>query len=121
MSGPVRAMLAPCSGPSRPLRVAFGDGLPPASLDRLYAAPFKSVAGTQKRLSTEPRNIAWAHPNLQNLMHTTARTDRTSVSAFADHPSVHRPMLSAARGIKDVFARRKFGQGRPQPHDLFGR
>lgn len=32
-----------------------------------------------------------------------------------------RPKLPAARGIKDVFARRQFGQGRPQPHDLFGR
>jgi hypothetical protein len=33
----------------------------------------------------------------------------------------HPPKLPAARGIKDVFARRQFGQGRPQPHDLFGR
>jgi hypothetical protein len=31
-----------------------------------------------------------------------------------------RPKLPAAHGIKDVLARRQFGQGRPQPHDLFG-
>jgi hypothetical protein len=34
---------------------------------------------------------------------------------------VPRPKLPATRGIKDVLARRQFGQGRPQPHDLFGR
>jgi hypothetical protein len=33
----------------------------------------------------------------------------------------HRPKLPAARGIKNVFARRQFGQGRPQTHDLVGR
>ena len=33
----------------------------------------------------------------------------------------HPPKLPAARGIKDVFACRQFGQGRPQSHDLFGR
>src|ERR1700730_14677669 len=32
-----------------------------------------------------------------------------------------RPKLPAARGIKDVLARRQFNQGRPQPRDLFGR
>ena len=32
----------------------------------------------------------------------------------------HRPKLPAARCIKDVLARRQFGQGRTQPHDLFG-
>ena len=32
-----------------------------------------------------------------------------------------RSKLPAARGIKDVLARRQLGQGRPQPHDLFGR
>jgi hypothetical protein len=33
----------------------------------------------------------------------------------------HRPKLPAARGIKDVLARRQFGQGRSQPLELFGR
>jgi hypothetical protein len=32
-----------------------------------------------------------------------------------------RPKLPAAHGIKDVLARRQFGQGRSQPRDLFGR
>ena len=35
--------------------------------------------------------------------------------------SPHRQKLPAARGIKDVLARRQFGQGRPQPLELFGR
>ncbi len=52
---PASLRLPSCSPASRPLRVAFGDGLRPA-LTQARATPRRIQAGTEKRHFTEPRN-----------------------------------------------------------------
>jgi hypothetical protein len=74
MNRPVLAIIAPCSGPSRPLRAAFGGGLRPVVTAPVRGAFRNHGRDGETALNrTEKHCLTKATPNLQNLTHTTRR------------------------------------------------